>query len=152
MDAGAEWSDFESQASALDNASTQDCATACKALESLSRAAQHICEVAPDQCDAAKARLKSASDRVHAACPSCEVRAQTATGAGAGAPRTDQVLVVQSAPEHGGCAGCATSNAHGDVGAAAFVLLLLAGIGRRRRRRHDLRRARHALGVEADAD
>ena len=38
MDAGAQWSDFESQASALDNASTQDCATACKALESLARA------------------------------------------------------------------------------------------------------------------
>jgi len=57
MDAGAEWSDFESQASALDNASTQDCATACKALESLARAAQHICDVSPGECDAAKTRL-----------------------------------------------------------------------------------------------
>ena len=151
MDAGAEWSDFESQASALDNASTQDCATACKALESLSRAAQHICEVAPDQCEAAKARLKNASDRVHAACPSCEVRAEAT--AQPNAPTTgDHALVVQSAPEHGGCAGCAMASHGESAGAAAFVLSLLAGIGRRRRRLHDLRRVRHALRVESDAD
>jgi hypothetical protein len=151
MDAGAEWSDFEAQSSALESASTQDCATACKALESLSRAAQHICDVAPDECEAAKAKLKSASDRVHAACPSCEVRA----GAGAGATDTasqEHVLTAQSAPEHGGCAGCAIGSRN-DVGAGASLsLFLLAGVGWRRRRRNDLRRARDALRVEPDAD
>ena len=151
MDAGAEWSDFESQASALDNASTQDCATACKALESLARAAQHICDVSPGECDAAKTRLKSASVRVHAACPSCEVRAGTA---GAGAPTSDShvEVVAQASPEHGGCAGCAMSATHTDLGATAFALALLAGIGRRRRRLDDLRRVRDLRRVESDAD
>jgi hypothetical protein len=149
MDAGAEWSDFEAQSSALESASTQDCATACKALESLSRAAQHICEVAPDQCDAAKARLKSASDRVHAACASCEVRAGSAATADA---HENTVAIAQSAPEHGGCAGCAVGSRN-DVGAGASLsLLLLAGVGWRRRRRNDLRRVRDALRVEPEAD
>jgi MYXO-CTERM domain-containing protein len=151
MDAGAEWSDFEAQASALDNTSTQDCATACKALESLSRAAQHICEVAPDECESAKAKLKTASDRVHAACPSCEVRAGTT----AGAPNThaeEHTLTVQSAPEHGGCAGCAMSSRGDAAAGASLSLLLLAGIGWRRRRRNDLRRVRDALRVEPNAD
>ncbi len=154
MDAGAEWSDFEAQASALDNTSTQDCATACKALESLSRAAQHICEVAPDECESAKAKLKSASDRVHAACPSCEVRAGTMAGAAgpADAHTEQQVVTVQSAPAHGGCAGCAMSSRNDAGAGASLSLLLLAGIGWRRRRRNDLRRVRDALRVEPDAD
>ena len=146
MDAGADWNGFEAQASALDNASTGDCATACKALESLARAAQHICDVAPDQCEAAKARLKNASDRVHAACPTCEVRA----GATDSAPSGQTVMVAQSAPSRG-CAGCAISSADGDAGLVALAILV-AGIRWRRRRRHDLRRVRDALGVEADAD
>jgi MYXO-CTERM domain-containing protein len=152
MDAGADWSDFESRANALDNTSTQDCATACKALESLSRAAQHICEVAPDQCDAAKARLKNATDRVHAACPSCEVRA--GAGAAAQQPMSDHentVVVERSAP-HGGCGGCATSSRGDALAGSALSLLLLAGIGWRRRRRDHLRRVRDALRVEADSD
>ena len=147
MDAGADWSDFEAQAGALDNTSTQDCATACKALDSLARAAQHICEVAPDQCEAAKARLKNASDRVHAACPTCEVRAEATRAA----PTSETVAVAQSAPSRG-CAGCAISGTKGDAGLAALAILLLAGIGWRRRRRDHLRRVRDALAVEADAD
>jgi MYXO-CTERM domain-containing protein len=147
MEEGGTWSDFDAQAGALESASLQDCATACKALDSLERAAQHICEVAPEHCEAAKARAKSAADRVHAACPSCEVRAETKTGSATG-----DVMVVQSAPSHGGCAGCAMAAAHGDAGVAIFVVALLAGIRRRRGRRNDLRRVRDALRVEADAD
>ena len=147
MDAGAEWSDFEAQAGALDNTSTQDCATACKALDSLARAAEHICQVAPDQCEAAKARVKNASERVHAACPTCETRAE-ATGT---APAGDTVLVAQSAPRSG-CAGCAISGTNGDAELAVLGAVLLAGIGWRRRRRDHLRRVRDALRVESDTD
>jgi hypothetical protein len=49
------------------------CSIACRALGSMERSATHLCDLAGDgeQCDAAKARVKSASDRVHEACPGC---------------------------------------------------------------------------------
>ena len=49
------------------------CSIACRALASMERSATHLCDLAGDgeQCDAAKARVKSASDRVHDACPGC---------------------------------------------------------------------------------
>ena len=49
------------------------CAIACRALGSMERAAARLCELAGDgeRCDAANARVKSASERVHGACPGC---------------------------------------------------------------------------------
>jgi hypothetical protein len=50
------------------------CETACRALASMSRAAQHLCGLAGDadqRCDSARARVKSATDRVEARCPRC---------------------------------------------------------------------------------
>ena len=49
------------------------CSIACRALASMERSATHLCELAGDgaQCDSAKARVKSASERVHGACPGC---------------------------------------------------------------------------------
>jgi hypothetical protein len=49
------------------------CSIACRALGSMERSAARLCELAGDgeRCDAAKARVKSASDRVHGACPGC---------------------------------------------------------------------------------
>ncbi len=144
--------DFNAQNGALESATTQDCATACKALESLARAAQHLCDVAPEHCDEAKAKLKTATDRVRAACPQCEVRAQTAEPP----PQTHfagQEVSVQSAPTHGGCAGCAIGPTSNDAGAIALAIAALgAGIRRRRRRRDDLRRVRDALRVESEPD
>jgi hypothetical protein len=119
------WQDFESQQQALENTSTQDCVTACRALESLARAAQHICDVAPDHCEDAKARLAAASDRVHAACPQCEVRTQAPVEQGKGtttAADSVQTQTVASEPARGGCAGCAVSSGAPD---AAFVVLML---------------------------
>ena len=149
------FSDFNAQESALETASIQDCATACKALESLARAAQHLCVVAPEHCDEAKAKLRTASDRVHASCPQCEVRAEVA-------PRPIQfsgqessgTVQTEAAPtKGGGCAGCSVSAHETGSGALAFAALALgAGIRRRRRRRDDLRRVRDLLGVEADPD
>ncbi|WP_437718732.1 hypothetical protein WMF45_21285 [Sorangium sp. So ce448] len=54
--------------------STPPCETACRALASMSRAAQHLCGLAGDadqRCDSARARVKSATDRVEARCPRC---------------------------------------------------------------------------------
>jgi hypothetical protein len=49
------------------------CTIACQALASMQRAASHLCELAGEgeRCDAAKARVQTASDRVQQACPGC---------------------------------------------------------------------------------
>ncbi|XYI03334.1 PASTA domain-containing protein [Sorangium sp. So ce1128] len=57
-----------------DQVSAAPCETACRALASMSRAAQHLCGLAGDadqRCDAARTRVKSATDRVEAQCPRC---------------------------------------------------------------------------------
>lgn len=54
--------------------SAPPCETACRALASMSRAAQHLCGLAGDadqRCDSARTRVKSATDRVEARCPRC---------------------------------------------------------------------------------
>ncbi len=122
------WQDFEAEQQALESASTQDCATACKALESLARAAQHICEVAPEHCDEAKAKLRAATDRVHAACPQCEVRAQ---GNAPPVVHTSEQVEGVQVSKSGGCAGCTTAG-H-DEGRSALALILAALLARRRR-------------------
>ena len=55
-------------------AEADPCATACRALASMGRAAEHLCGLAGDsdtRCDVARARVQAATERVHAACPSC---------------------------------------------------------------------------------
>jgi hypothetical protein len=50
------------------------CATACTALGSMQRAAEHVCSIAgagDARCKSAEERVKSAAARVHAACPAC---------------------------------------------------------------------------------
>ncbi|WP_437786241.1 hypothetical protein [Sorangium sp. So ce1097] len=61
----------------VDKGAAAPCETACRALASMSRAAQHLCGLAGDadqRCDAARARVKSATDRVEAQCPRCAER------------------------------------------------------------------------------
>lgn len=69
------WLEFErfDRAVAL---STGDCATACRALASLERAAKRVCEGATQlgeggHCGEATRRLRDARGRVRAACPRC---------------------------------------------------------------------------------
>ncbi|MGK3993842.1 hypothetical protein [Sorangium sp. So ce1024] len=60
-----------------DKGAAAPCETACRALASMSRAAQHLCGLAGDadqRCDAARTRVKSATDRVEAQCPRCAER------------------------------------------------------------------------------
>jgi hypothetical protein len=50
------------------------CSTACAALSSMGRAAEHLCELASDadhRCEDARARVRSATERVRASCPAC---------------------------------------------------------------------------------
>jgi len=59
---------------AVQQDSGDPCATACRALASMGRAAEHLCSLAGDsdsRCDTARGRVQSASQRVHASCPSC---------------------------------------------------------------------------------
>jgi hypothetical protein len=51
------------------------CATACRALSSMRRAATHLCDLAGDsdaRCDSAKGRVANAEERVRASCSECE--------------------------------------------------------------------------------
>jgi hypothetical protein len=55
-------------------ASASPCVTACAALTSMERAADHLCTLAgagDARCTDARARVESASKRVRAACPAC---------------------------------------------------------------------------------
>jgi len=130
--AGDAWADFTTEEGALENVSTSDCETACKALESLARAAEHVCNVDPARCEEARAKVRAASDRVHAACPQCAVR----THAEAPPPTAGQPVPIvartESAPAPAGCGGCATAPRGDGRALLGFgLLLLLAGIRRR---------------------
>lgn len=50
------------------------CQTACRALSSMQRAADRLCEIADDEarCDGARGRVQRARDRVTARCSACE--------------------------------------------------------------------------------
>jgi hypothetical protein len=50
------------------------CATACRALASMARSADHLCSLAGEgdgRCDDARGRVRGATARVHTACPTC---------------------------------------------------------------------------------
>jgi hypothetical protein len=57
-----------------DSAVADPCATACSALESMERAAKHLCDLTGDgdaRCDNARSRVSGATARVSASCPAC---------------------------------------------------------------------------------
>jgi len=141
-----------------DALSTTDCATACRALASIRRAADKICALDPgDRCAAGRAKADDAARRVRDACPECAIaavpaepkprpedRAMTKGGtkpAQVAPSPTDEGSVPQSAPpaesKRGGCAGCTTatrSAAPRDLASGALAALALAFVLRRRRR------------------
>lgn len=128
--------------------STADCTTACRALASIRRAADKLCELEPgERCAAGRAKADEATRRVREACPECaiatapakprpvqEERAMTKAGS------ADAVATAASAPpsesKRGGCAGCATTPVGpGDLTTAALAVCALAFTLRRGRRR-----------------
>ncbi|HZF56146.1 MAG TPA: hypothetical protein VE093_46345 [Polyangiaceae bacterium] len=51
------------------------CVTACRALASMSRSAEHVCGLAGEgdgRCESARSRVQRATDRVRAQCPGCQ--------------------------------------------------------------------------------
>jgi MYXO-CTERM domain-containing protein len=138
---------------------TSDCATACRALASIRRAAEKICALDPDErCDAARAKADDATRRVREACPECALaiapmpkspphdRAAGKAGTKKGGEAHESVVVSgtdspaspapQSESRRGGCAGCATGGAppFGDLSGGALAIGALALVLRRKRR------------------
>lgn len=130
--------------------STSDCATACRALASIRRAADKICALDPgERCAAGRAKADDATKRVREACPECAIatappqpapeREERAMSKGGTRPTADSSPVAASAPpsesKRGGCAGCATTpTTPGDLTTAALAIAALAFTLRRRRR------------------
>ena len=147
----------EESATLTTSLTTSDCATACRALASIRRAADKICALDPDaRCVAARAKADDATRRVHEACPECALASVPTPKSppndramGKGAPKkgaaeevvvsgTDspaQASAPQSESRRGGCAGCTTGGASpaGDLGVGALALGALALVLRRKR-------------------
>jgi hypothetical protein len=114
--------------------STQDCATACKALASIRRAADKICALEPGpRCADARAKADDAQHRVQSACPDCQIAAAPPTdeerrAAEQPAPGSAKPQAAPPAEDRrGGCASCSTPGDLppfdlGGVLLAAFVL------------------------------
>jgi MYXO-CTERM domain-containing protein len=134
--------------------STSDCATACRALASIRRAADKICALdSGERCAAGRAKADDATRRVREACPECaiasappqpspprEERAMEQGGARPAAEPGAAVAQTAAAPpsesKRGGCAGCTTTAATpSDLAGAALAMTALAFVMRRRRRR-----------------
>lgn len=136
--------DLTRQAESL---STADCALSCKALASMERARDRICELSPGaRCEEARAKVASARTKVAAACPTCSAHqspepAPPPVDAKASAPSrpAQEGTTVQAEQARGGCASCriGSSGRDGNLAgdAALFVLATLAlrRITRRRR-------------------
>ena len=133
---------IEDQATTL---STDDCATACKALASMQRAADRLCKMDPGpSCTKARSVVDSATHRVRDACPTC-ASALVPTPPPPRAPSPDEVGVeqrevsTQSAPpaesRRGGCAGCDAAGGPPVSDAALFALAWLMTRVRRKRSR-----------------
>ncbi|MGH7295238.1 MAG: MYXO-CTERM sorting domain-containing protein [Polyangiaceae bacterium] len=141
VDAGGEPGALQAEVEAdYAQAMASDCALACKALGSMRRATQRLCELDPgDRCTGAKQKLGAATAHVHAACPECAEalggEPMGGTSAAPAPPEMEAVAQESVASKRGGCAGCAISET--GTGAAMPVgLALFAGwVARRRRRR-----------------
>src|SRR5438105_14746149 len=66
------WTEVQQRSAEI--ASTQNCQVACRALESLQRATKRLCDIGPEHCEEARAKLRDAEERVRTTCPECEVK------------------------------------------------------------------------------
>ncbi len=134
----------------VESLSVADCALSCKALASMERARDRICELSPGaRCDEARTKVASARDRVSAACPTCTTHERPEPAppndAKASAPPPAHAAdgaEVRSEHERGGCASCrvtgergARGGALGDAGLVMLAAFALRRIARRRRAR-----------------
>lgn len=122
--------------------STSDCASACKALASIRRAADRICELEPGpRCDAARSKADSATKKVRDACPECaiaELKKEDEERRAADKPAQAPPAPVSASSEaknapaesRGGCRNCATSSGAPDRGDFAVFALAALLVGR----------------------
>jgi hypothetical protein len=131
--------------------STDDCISACKALDSMRRATGRLCSLdAGRRCAEARAKLNDATRRVHAACPVCATPEESPSpgpgsasepprpmGKGGTHPTADAPQAApppQAERARGGCLGCGGGSSS-DQGATAIVGALAFLFARRRPRR-----------------
>jgi len=124
---------------------TGDCTVACLALESMVRAADRLCELAPGpKCDDAKSKVADAKRRVNQSCPECEAsRSEQAVTPDQPAPPEPVDMASEDEPApasppaeeaRGGCAACAI-NGQRDASIALLAALAALGLTLLRRRR-----------------
>jgi hypothetical protein len=114
-----------------------DCAMACRALESMRHAADHLCALdAGDRCVQAQGKVREASERIRAACPSCP-QAMGPSSPPPAEPSSATDTALEAAPsKRGGCAGCTLSPVDGGrLSPLAIAAALLLTLRRRRTRR-----------------
>ena len=124
--------------------STSDCAAACKALASIRRAADRICELEPGpRCDAARTKADNATKKVRDACPECAIAGlkkdddeKRAAKPAEAPPPAPMNATSEGAPAEprGGCRNCSTSSGAPDRGDfAVFALAALVLLRRARK-------------------
>lgn len=135
--------------------SSTDCAASCRALESMRRAADHLCAIEHgDRCEQARAKVRDAIDRVRVSCPGCPSSQPESAAVVPSPPPTPPTppptppppaqsgdlhaearTVSADSPKRGGCAGCATTSGEAPSGALALMgAIALALVSRRKRR------------------
>jgi hypothetical protein len=119
--------------------STSDCVSACKALNSIRRAAERICTLAPGpRCDAAKAKADAATIKVREACPDCAVeqkpKQEDEQRARAPEPAAPSSTAEAASPPPGGCRSCATASGRPEYGDLAVFALAALVVTRRRKK------------------
>jgi MYXO-CTERM domain-containing protein len=119
--------------------STSDCAAACRALASIRRAADRICELeAGARCDAARAKADDATKRVREACPECAIAGlkkdeeqDRRAAKPAEAPTQASTEAAPPSEQARGCRNCSTSSGAPDRGDFAVFALAALFLGRR---------------------
>jgi hypothetical protein len=127
-------------------AQSNDCDTACRALDSMRRATDRLCVLDPgDRCARTRQKLADATARVRSACPGCAEPAggtfsDESKAAGAPAPPTNAPAEETVQKKSGGCAGCTLGGYTSGSAEGAGWLLALALAMRRLRARARQRR------------
>ena len=132
----------------VESLSVADCTLSCKALASMERSRDRICELSPGtRCEDARKKVAAAHEKVAASCPTCmtQDRPQPAPSHDAMAtapepPPASSGTSVQSEHQRGGCASCRVTGERGGDAAGDGALVIMATLAIRRlarRRRSD---------------
>lgn len=122
-----------------DQLATHACDEACRALASMRRAADRICDLEPgERCAGARARCEDASRRVREACPECALASLQGPKDQPAAQREPQAAPesVRSEPTRG-CASCSATDGSAallETSTLGALTALAMGALRRRRR------------------